>query len=59
MKHEEKIILYSCDNINLFPKLTQIFIGIEKPLNIISGIVKWTQKIKKKEKIKHTWKEGF
>lgn len=30
MKHEERIILYSCDNISLFHKQTQIFISCEK-----------------------------
>lgn len=59
MKHEEKIILYSCDNISLFHKHTQIFIRIEKTFNVISGNVKWTEKIKKEEKRKHIWKEGF
>lgn len=58
MKHEEKAILYSCDNISLFYKQTQIFIRIIKPFNIISGNVKWTKKIKKEEKKKTHMKRG-
>lgn len=44
MKHEGKIILYSCDNISLFYKHTEIFISIENPFNTFSGDVKWTKK---------------
>lgn len=46
MKHEGRIILYSCDNISLFYKHTQIFISIENPFNTVSCYVK---KKKKKE----------
>lgn len=47
MKHEEKIILYSCDNISLFHKQTQIFISCEKKksFNIIRGDEKQTEEI--------------
>lgn len=42
MKHEGMIIFYSYDNINLFHKHTQIFIGTEKSFNSVGVNVKQT-----------------
>lgn len=42
MKPEEKIILYSDDNINLFHKHFQIFIRTEKSFRSVAANVKQT-----------------
>lgn len=58
MKHEEKIILYSCDHISLFHKQIQIWSELKKHSKLWVSMKNGPKRLNRKKE-ENTWKRWF